>query len=109
MVTALREFWATQMQRRLLLAVFLVAGIAGAIIAVVWMIACILFMPYGPRPMHIAIAFDQLMNAATGGSEDETISSRAGRLQKEGRGWACVLCKVLDKLQKNHCNDSIGT
>lgn len=104
----LRDLWLYQIQRRLLLLAFLFAGFVGCIIAIVWMIACILFMPYGPRPMHIAIAFDQLVNAATGGSEDETISSRAGRLRKEGRGWACVLCMVLDALDKNHCDKSIG-
>lgn len=108
MVTA-HEFWLYHLQRRLLLLVFLLAGMVGCVIAAVWMLGCILFMPYGPRPMHIAIAFDQLVNAVTGGSEDETISSRAGRLRKQGRGWACVLCRALDKLEKNHCDNSIGT
>lgn len=59
--------------------------------------------------MHIVLAFDQLVNAATGGDMDETISSRAGRLRKEGRGWACVLCWVLDGLDARHCEKSIGT
>jgi hypothetical protein len=59
--------------------------------------------------MHIVLAFDQLVNAATGGDMDETISSRAGRLRKEWRGWACLLCWVLDMLDKDHCNKSIGT
>ena len=104
----MRDFWIYHLQRRLLLLVFLVAGVIGCILAIVWMLACIIFMPYGPRPMHIALAFDQLVNASTGGSEDETISSRAGRLRKEGRGWACVLCRVLDALDKNHCEKSIG-
>jgi hypothetical protein len=104
----MHELWLYHIQRRLLLLVFLVAGLIGCVIAIVWMLTCILFMPYGPRPMHIAIAFDQLVNAATGGSEDETISSRAGRLRREGRGWACVLCWVLGALDKNHCDKSIG-
>ena len=108
MVIWLKELWLYHLQRRILLLVFLVAGTLAAIIAAFWLLACILFMPYGTRPMHIAIGFDQLMNAATGGSEDETISSRAGRLLKEGRGWACVLCKLLDVLDKNHCKKSIG-
>lgn len=108
MVT-LRELWLYHIQRRLLLLVFLIAGVIGCVIAIVWMLACIIFMPYGPRPMHIAIGFDQLANAATGGSEDETISSRAGRLKREGKGWACVLCKVLDALDRGHCDRSIGT
>lgn len=95
--------------RRLLLALFLLAGLLGCLIASTWMLACILFAPDGPRPMHIAIAFDQMVNAATGGNEDETLSSRAARLRKEGRGWACVLCRVLDSLKKDHCEKSLGT
>jgi hypothetical protein len=105
----LHELWLYHLQRRLLLTVFLIAGLIGSVVALVWLLACIVFSPYGPRPIHIAIGFDQVVNAATGGNEDETISSRAGRLRKEGRGWACVLCWALDKLQKNHCDDSIGT
>ncbi|MCK9389864.1 MAG: hypothetical protein M0Q22_15925 [Sulfuritalea sp.] len=105
----LRNFWLYHLRRRLLLLVFLLAGLVGFLLAAVWMLACILFAPYGPRPMHIAIGFDQLVNAATGGSEDETISSRAGRLRREGRGWACVLCWVLDKLETGHCERSIGS
>lgn len=105
----LRDLWLYHLQRRLLLSVFFVAGLIGSVLALVWLLLCILFSPYGPRPMHIAIAFDQLVNAATGGSEDETISSRAGRLRRDGRGWACVLCAVLDALDRDHCEKSIGT
>lgn len=97
------------LKRRILLLVFLLVGLAGVCLAIVWMLMCILFAPYGKRPWHIAIALDQLANATTGGSEDETISSRAGRLKREGRGWACVLCKLLNLLQPNHCKNSIGT
>ena len=96
------------LKRRVLLLVFLIVGLAGVALATVWMLVCIVFAPYGKRPWHIAIALDQLANATTGGSEDETISSRAGRLRKEGRGWACVLCLVLDWIQDGHCDKSIG-
>lgn len=96
-------------KRRLLLLVFLVVGLVGVALATLWMLMCIIFAPSSPRAWHIAIALDQLANATTGGSEDETISSRAGRLQREGRGWACVLCRLLDWLQKDHCSKSIGT
>ena len=96
------------MRRRLLLTVFLVVGVAGCILSVVWMLACIIFAPNSKRGMHIALAYDQLGNATTGGDMDETISSRAGRLRKEGKGWACVLCKLLDWLDKGHCKNSIG-
>lgn len=108
MVT-LRELWLNHLRRRALLLVFLVVGVVGVILAVVWMAWCILFAPNGQRPLHIALGLDQLANAATGGNMDETISSRAGRLRKEGRGWACVLCRLLDELDDEHCEKSIGT
>lgn len=96
------------LKRRILLLVFLVVGLLGVYLATVWMLVCIVFAPSSKRSWHIAIALDQLANATTGGSEDETISSRAGRLKREGRGWACVLCRLLDWLQKDHCKNSIG-
>lgn len=96
-------------KRRVLLLVFLAVGLVGVALATLWMLLCVLFAPSSPRAWHIAIALDQLANATTGGNEDETISSRAGRLQREGRGWACVLCRLLDWLQKDHCSKSIGT
>ena len=97
------------LKKRLLLLLFLVIGFGGYILSAVWMIMCIIFAPNGTRAKHITLAYDQLGNATTGGDIDETISSRAGRLRKQGRGWACVLCKVLDWLDKNHCEKSIGT
>lgn len=55
-----------------------------------------------------AIAADQSMNAATGGNEDETISSRAQRARSNGRRWGCILCVILDSIQEDHCNKSKG-
>ena len=97
------------MKRRLLLTMFLAIGIVGCILSAMWMLICIIFAPNSQRAEHIALAYDQLGNATTGGDVDETISSRAGRLKKEGRGWACVLCRVLEWLEKGHCDKSIGT
>jgi len=96
------------MKKRLLLLLFLSVGLIGVSIASAWLVLAAIFSPDGDRAHRIVLALDQLGNAATGGSEDETISSRAGRLRKEGRGWACVLCRVLDWLQKDHCENSIG-
>lgn len=61
------------------------------------------------RAWRIAIGFDQLVNVATNGHEDETISSRAARARDKGRRWGCILCRWLDALDKNHCNKSRGT
>ena len=60
------------------------------------------------RSYKMAIAFDQFGNAMLGGSEDETISSRAGRAMEEGKRWGCVLCKFLDFFEKDHCMKSRG-
>lgn len=61
-------------------------------------------------PAHawdLAISADQLANAAFNGSVDETISSRAGR-HKDNEKWACVLCWLLDHIDPDHCEKSIG-
>ena len=56
---------------------------------------------------RMAVSGDQLANTTFNGHEDETISSRAGSLQHEEK-WACWLCKLLDHLDPDHCNKSIG-
>lgn len=55
---------------------------------------------------NVLIAIDQLGNALTGGDPDETISSRAGKVEDQSR-WAKVLCWFLNKLDTNHCKKSI--
>ena len=93
---------------RMLLLLCLLVGMAGAAIAAFWMLFSILVAPNGTRAWNIAQALDRLGNATTGGDGKETISARAGRIQLEGRTWACVLCRVLNFLQKDHCKNSIG-
>lgn len=58
--------------------------------------------------LRIAIGFDQLANVALNGDPDETISSRAASARDKNRRWACVLCRVLDWLETDHCNKSRG-
>lgn len=55
---------------------------------------------------NILISIDQLANTILGGDPDETISSRAGKLQ-EKRKWACLLCKLLNYFETDHCKKSI--
>lgn len=54
------------------------------------------------RAWMIALSFDDLGNVATNGQLGQSISSRAAhdRPQK----WACLLCKLLDKLDPGHCD-----
>lgn len=54
---------------------------------------------------NILVAIDQLANTLLGGDPDETISSRAGKLQHRV-WWASLLCKILNKLDYKHCQNS---
>ncbi|WP_059412652.1 hypothetical protein [Cupriavidus basilensis] len=57
--------------------------------------------------LNLLIALDQGANTLLGGDPDETISSRAGKGQAEGKRWACVLCRFLDWFERDHCTKSI--
>jgi hypothetical protein len=46
---------------------------------------------------------DLLLNGALGGDVNETISSRVGRLSREGSYVAKAVCVVLDTLVADHC------
>jgi len=95
------------MRRRLTLAAIFVVCQLAAAIASLWMFAAIAVQ--SDRAWRLAIAYDQLANAALGGSEDETISSRAHRARQEGKRWGCWLCGLLDRIEKDHCESSAGT
>lgn len=56
---------------------------------------------------NLLLALDQFANTLAGGDPDETISSRADKAQRAGKAWGCILCKLLSKIQKNHCQQSI--
>jgi hypothetical protein len=60
------------------------------------------------RALALALAFDRLGNAATNGADTETISSRADKARQNGRMWGCILCKFLDGIDANHCQNSRG-
>lgn len=92
------------MSRVYLLAIWALCQVA-ALVASVWMLLAAL--AGSKRAWKIALGHDQLANAAFGGDEDETISSRAGKAAKAGKRWACVLCRLLDKLDPGHCEKNI--
>lgn len=56
---------------------------------------------------NILVSIDQFVNTVFAGSPDESISSRAAKAQIAGKKWGCVLCKILDKIDKDHCNKNI--
>jgi hypothetical protein len=94
------------MARLRMLAVWLLCQISH-VIASLWMLVAIIIG--SPRAWRIAVGYDRVANAATGGQDTETISSRANRGRKEGnRGW-CLLCQLLDRIDPDHCRKSAGT
>ena len=57
---------------------------------------------------NILVWLDQGLNVIfLFGDEDETVSSRAGKAARKGKTWGCVLCKVLDWFDPDHCEKSI--
>jgi hypothetical protein len=46
---------------------------------------------------------DHLLNAILGGDATQTVSLRAALARDTGTRWGCILCKVLDWFQKDHC------
>lgn len=83
-------------------ALCMVAGIVAAV-----RMLCVIFYNR-ERAWTLAKAFDRVGNAALNGSDTETVSSRANRAKQEKRRWGCVLCKLLDRFEKDHCEKSAG-
>lgn len=56
---------------------------------------------------NILISLDQLLNVLMKGDPDETISSRAAKAKIKNKKWGCILCKILDWFDKDHCEKNI--
>lgn len=93
------------MKKRLLLVLLLLPCLVVSLFALLRLVTASLFNP--DRAQRVAVAFDQLANAAADGDEDETISSRAAKAARLKRPWACVLCRVLDRFDPGHCENNI--
>lgn len=61
----------------------------------------------GQKLTRILIAVDQLVNTIFNGYPDETISSRAAKARMRGSKWGCILCGILDRIDKDHCINSL--
>lgn len=57
--------------------------------------------------LNWAILADEWLNTLTLGDPGETVSSRAGKAMLRKVLWACILCKLLDLAQKDHCLKAI--
>lgn len=74
------------------------------------LVALIAALVGSDRAWPVAVANDQALNAALvgrSGSEDETVSSRAGKAAQSGRRWGCILCRMLDWFDPGHCARNI--
>jgi hypothetical protein len=59
------------------------------------------------RYLHrVVLGLDQFVNTLLGGAPDETMSSRFGRVQQDNP-LARAVCWGLDKLDRDHCEDSV--
>jgi len=87
----------------ILVTIFVIICIPLALIRLLWAI-----ITNVDRAWKILLAFDRVGNAALNGDPDESISSRAYRDSHEGKRVFCILCKILDRIQKNHCKNSAG-
>ena len=60
-----------------------------------------------PLWKKILIALDEVVNALTNGNPHETVSARAARARNAEKKWGCILCKILDWIDKSHCDNAI--
>lgn len=59
------------------------------------------------KAWNIALMIDQTCNVDANGRVDQSISQRAALAKNANRTWGCILCKVLDWIQKDHCANSL--
>jgi hypothetical protein len=78
--------------------------VAAGIISAIWMLLAVIVG--SPRADVIALGFDQLSNAATGGDPDEYISSRAWRCRVDPRyaRWVRVINWLFN--DPRHCQSA---
>lgn len=95
------------MKKRLILLLLYPLLITGLVLTAVRYLTCVISSP--GKAWHIALMIDQTCNVDANGRVDQTISDRAALARNSGRRWGCVLCRILDAIQANHCSNSIGT
>ncbi len=93
-------------KRILFLLLFWILCLVGYII----IITCSLFYVISGNigAWHVMVATDRLLNASLGGRSEETLSSRAYRGSIAGITHWCLLCKLLDIIETDHCKKSEG-
>lgn len=58
---------------------------------------------------NLLVLLDEAVNVVVlWGNPHESISQHAAFSARDGRRWGCVLCRVLDWFQPNHCANAIA-
>ena len=65
-------------------------------------------MMAAPYFQRVLLGLDQFANAIVGGNPSDTISYRAAVARSKGECWGCVFCRILNLLQKDHCDKAIA-
>lgn len=90
---------------RVYLAMLLPLLFVGAVFVFIRYLACVFVN--APKAWNIAKMVDETCNVGANGQINTTISARAARARNSGRRWGCALCWILDRIQANHCANSI--
>lgn len=64
---------------------------------------------FGQYVFNILYSVDQFFNTVAGGDPDETISSRLGKMARDGklRLLPGLIVRFLDRIDADHCKDAI--
>jgi hypothetical protein len=57
---------------------------------------------------RIFLAADELVNTILDGEPGDSISHRAAVAATENKRWGCILCRIIEIFEKNHCTKSIA-
>lgn len=58
--------------------------------------------------LNILVSIDQFLNTITGGDEDETVSSRVGKMAENNSKFGLFMEKIIDYMfGKGHCRKHI--
>lgn len=94
--------------RRLMIGSAIIAlCIVAAVIGLLWLLPALVLN--SPRFLKVAKGFDCAGSAVFGGDGKTTISRRAGMAARRGERWGCVLCRVLDRVDPDHCERSVNS
>lgn len=58
---------------------------------------------------NVLVTADLAFNTVILASHDaETLSKRAAKARDKGQKWGCVLCALLDRIDRGHCDEALN-